>query len=252
MKQVVTQIQYKDWPDHGVPASTHDIRRLADEVEGLRLSDPNPARPVVVHCSAGVGRTGSFCVIHTIMQQMHRAVKEKDFDPSKFCINLPKTVMMFRSCRSSMVQQVGQYVFCYRAICDEARMLSLIPGLSLFIVVIITRVHTFFFTCSGFFFSQPKKRHRRLRRARVPFQNRWTFSPTFGHSIWRARHATGMTFRVTVCPRCWTRGRRVVSRHLRTITDSCARPVGPFVWMETLLGTAEPLLDATETLLETA
>ena len=129
IKQRVTQIQYKNWPDHGVPLNTQEIRVLVNVVEDLRKDDSNPARPIVVHCSAGVGRTGSFCVIHTIMQQIHRAMKTPGFDPSQFMVNLPKIVMMFRSCRCNMIQQVNQYVFCYRAICDEARALSLIPGL---------------------------------------------------------------------------------------------------------------------------
>lgn len=149
MKQIVTQLQYKSWPDHDVPLSTHDIRKLADVVEELRRDDPNPARPIVVHCSAGVGRTGSFCVIHTIMQQIRRAMKTPEFDPSLFTVNVPKTVMMFRSCRCNMIQQISQYVFCYRALCDDARELSLIPGLFFISIVPRTKqVVLFFFSHS--------------------------------------------------------------------------------------------------------
>ncbi|KAJ2373536.1 hypothetical protein IW150_003577, partial [Coemansia sp. RSA 2607] len=60
-ERLVTQFHYTEWPDHGVPTSPGPLLRIIDE---LRSNvSPLPDSPVVVHCSAGVGRTGTFVII---------------------------------------------------------------------------------------------------------------------------------------------------------------------------------------------
>ena len=146
----VVQLQYPKWPDHGVPSDAKAIRGMIDEVERERASDPNPSRPIVVHCSAGLGRTGTFCAIHQIIMQMRRAVQKPDFDLSTYSVNLYQTVLQMRECRSGMVQQLAQYTFCYRAIIEEACDLKLLDRK--FLSVIMSGF-CFVFVPSLFFFS---------------------------------------------------------------------------------------------------
>src|SRR5690606_33594780 len=99
--------------------------------ESLGLgSNPVPG-PMVVHCSAGCGRTGAFCVIDTIIKEMklnreqifskenrHKLLYKPE-DPERqpsVRDDIWNTVSTFREQRPSMVQTLRQYVFCYEAI----------------------------------------------------------------------------------------------------------------------------------------
>jgi len=188
----VCQFQYGGWPDNGVPSSSEPIRTLIKEIITLRGNNP---APIVVHCSAGVGRTGAFCTIYTQMLRIigyierqeddfpPREAKKNRDDPSSSCcaayetdtlrnsgsllktnltasygpqsfysedssstitplvssssfldvdqpltFNIFETVLTLRRCRSGMVQNVDQYMFCYKAIIDELRFRGLLPS----------------------------------------------------------------------------------------------------------------------------
>lgn len=103
----VLHIHYPDWPDHGVPQDTVLVREI------LRRTYHIPANlgPIIVHCSAGIGRTGTYCAIHNTIQRILIG------DMSS--LDLAKTVADFRSQRMGMVQTVEQFYFCYVAVVDE-------------------------------------------------------------------------------------------------------------------------------------
>ena len=64
----MTQLHFTAWPDHGVPSNTSIILNIIRRVRQLLpYSDP---RPLLVHCSAGVGRTGTFIVLDTMLERM--------------------------------------------------------------------------------------------------------------------------------------------------------------------------------------
>ena len=66
----VTHLHYTAWPDHGVPRNTMSVISFIHRVRKL-----HPAyldSPLLVHCSAGVGRTGTFILLDSMMQQMKR------------------------------------------------------------------------------------------------------------------------------------------------------------------------------------
>jgi len=77
----ITHLQYDSWPDFGVPANPSDLLGLVEQCDavsrsmtGAKYSSPEPQsyHPVVVHCSAGCGRTGTFCTVDTVIDTMKR------------------------------------------------------------------------------------------------------------------------------------------------------------------------------------
>ena len=88
----MTQLHFTAWPDHGVPDNTSVMLNIIRRVRKLHpYSDP---RPLLVHCSAGVGRTGTFIVLDSMLERMKT---EKSFNIFEFVTNLRKG-------RISMVQ----------------------------------------------------------------------------------------------------------------------------------------------------
>ena len=64
----VTQFHYTAWPDHGVPDNAMSVISLIRQVR--KLFPATLDQPLLVHCSAGVGRTGTFITLDMMMQQM--------------------------------------------------------------------------------------------------------------------------------------------------------------------------------------
>lgn len=124
----VVQYQYAGWPDHGAPASTLPVRTIIYRIAQERAQAGGAACPVVVHCSAGIGRTGAFCTIQTHVERMQqlKAAGVPRAWLAAFAVDVYWTVVQLRWCRFGMVQQIDQYAFCYTAILDEARALGLI------------------------------------------------------------------------------------------------------------------------------
>jgi protein tyrosine phosphatase len=112
----VFHLHYQDWPDHGTPSSTQPIRTLAHLVSEKSADSHGP---VVVHCSAGVGRAGTFVAIHMTLNQLERLPIAQPC--AKFPINIKEMVSNLRSQREGTVQTVDQYIFIYKVIADSIR-----------------------------------------------------------------------------------------------------------------------------------
>ncbi|KKY17568.1 putative protein tyrosine phosphatase [Phaeomoniella chlamydospora] len=138
----ITQIQYTSWPDFGAPASpkhllsliTHAdkfVRKSIKSGDILSPSQPMPEnqRPVLVHCSAGCGRTGTFCTVDSVIDMLKRQRKENGLSETNAGESddwvqrddidlIAKSVEDFRSQRLSMVQSLRQFVLCYESVLE--------------------------------------------------------------------------------------------------------------------------------------
>ncbi|XP_036019779.1 receptor-type tyrosine-protein phosphatase F isoform X21 [Mus musculus] len=106
-KRELRQFQFMAWPDHGVPEYPTPILAFLRRVKAC---NPLDAGPMVVHCSAGVGRTGCFIVIDAMLERMKH---EKTVD-------IYGHVTCMRSQRNYMVQTEDQYVFIHEALLEAA------------------------------------------------------------------------------------------------------------------------------------
>nr|XP_044990608.1 receptor-type tyrosine-protein phosphatase S isoform X15 [Jaculus jaculus] len=104
-KREVRHFQFTAWPDHGVPEYPTPFLAFLRRV---KTCNPPDAGPVVVHCSAGVGRTGCFIVIDAMLERIK---------PEK-TVDVYGHVTLMRSQRNYMVQTEDQYSFIHEALLE--------------------------------------------------------------------------------------------------------------------------------------
>ncbi|KAI8726224.1 receptor-type tyrosine-protein phosphatase epsilon, partial [Biomphalaria glabrata] len=100
-RHTFTHFHYTSWPDKSIPTAPWSLVDFEQRV----ASNPT-TRPIVVHCSAGVGRTGTFIALHNIIKQAEET-KMVDFF---------QTVTRLREDRIFMIQTAEQYEFLHRAV----------------------------------------------------------------------------------------------------------------------------------------
>ncbi|KOC16654.1 hypothetical protein AFLA70_204g001750 [Aspergillus flavus AF70] len=135
----VTQLQYPCWPDFGTTSQPAHLLKLIEQCDKVTSASPSRdvgatgRRPVLVHCSAGCGRTGTFCTVDSVLDMLKRTpaentahsqnsptVDHSDHD----CVYdgkldlIAKTVADFRTQRPSMVQNLSQFVLCYESVLE--------------------------------------------------------------------------------------------------------------------------------------
>ncbi|KAL3842620.1 hypothetical protein ACJMK2_020613 [Sinanodonta woodiana] len=110
---------YTSWPDHKPPDSPSKLLDLIKEVELRSSSDKSRSQgPVVVHCSAGIGRTGCFLAISIGMKQLR---EEQSVDVLGIICSL-------RVDRGGMIQTHEQYAFIHQALCEYEKELAAEPS----------------------------------------------------------------------------------------------------------------------------
>ncbi|KAJ3176603.1 hypothetical protein HDU87_004931 [Geranomyces variabilis] len=116
--RTIWQLHFTAWPDHRAssPQSVLAVADLARHLLAASAKDRPDAGPMVVHCSAGCGRTGTFCTIDGVLQllEAQSAVNNDTHDADRDLVRL--TVDRLREQRVSAVQTVEQYAFCYEAV----------------------------------------------------------------------------------------------------------------------------------------
>jgi protein tyrosine phosphatase len=123
----VVHLHYTEWPDFGTPRSTQTIRVLAELVDAHREAGRRAGLdgPIVTHCSAGVGRAGTFIAIHINLEKMKR---KHSGSGQQEVVDIPRTVALLRQSRAGMVQTAEQYQFIYDVVRDAARERGAIGG----------------------------------------------------------------------------------------------------------------------------
>ncbi|KAM6153634.1 phosphatidylinositol phosphatase PTPRQ [Erethizon dorsatum] len=101
----VRQCNFTGWPEHGVPENSTPLIHFVKLVRASRAHDTTP---MIVHCSAGVGRTGVFIALDHLTQH----INDHDF------VDIYGLVAELRSERMCMVQNLAQYIFLHQCILD--------------------------------------------------------------------------------------------------------------------------------------
>ncbi|XP_074928402.1 receptor-type tyrosine-protein phosphatase T isoform X4 [Chelonoidis abingdonii] len=101
----IRQFHFTSWPDHGVPCYATGLLGFVRQVKFL---NPPETGPIVVHCSAGAGRTGCFIAIDIML----------DMAENEGVVDIFNCVRELRSQRVNLVQTEEQYVFVHDAILE--------------------------------------------------------------------------------------------------------------------------------------
>ncbi|XP_061185071.1 receptor-type tyrosine-protein phosphatase alpha-like [Saccostrea echinata] len=105
--RTVVQFQYTRWPDFGTPNPVNLVVFHRNFRHRIRPSK----NPILVHCSAGIGRTGTFIAFDVLSR----------YGKDKGKVNVIKYVKAMRKDRMTMIQNVAQYVFLYHALYEFFR-----------------------------------------------------------------------------------------------------------------------------------
>ena len=106
MRREVKHFQFTAWPDHGVPEHPTSFLMFVRRVR----SACGPG-PVVVHCSAGVGRTGCYLTLDAMLERLRQETT----------VDIYGYATCLRAQRNYMIQTEEQYVFCYEAVLEATQ-----------------------------------------------------------------------------------------------------------------------------------
>ncbi|KFD70875.1 hypothetical protein M514_01174 [Trichuris suis] len=104
----VRHLQFTAWPDHGVPEHPTAFLMFLKHVKSVNLPESGP---IIVHCSAGVGRTGALIVVDIMLDRLRY----------ENTVDIYGCVAAIRSQRSYMVQTEEQYIFIHDAVLDAVQ-----------------------------------------------------------------------------------------------------------------------------------
>ncbi len=112
--KTISHIHFTEWPDFGV-GDEEKLVSLIDFVDSSKTT----TKPMIVHCSAGIGRSGTYCAIDITKNIITRAKsssasKKQEGEESK--IDVPSIVSSLRNQRPGMVQTAGQYELIYKIV----------------------------------------------------------------------------------------------------------------------------------------
>lgn len=111
----IWHLQFISWPDFGTPDSAVALLKyreavLKKQLDAIELTGCSTYPPIVVHCSAGVGRSGTFITIDICIQKLE----------TTGLVDVKSVVEKLRKQRYSSIQTKDQYIFCYKSVCEHA------------------------------------------------------------------------------------------------------------------------------------
>jgi protein tyrosine phosphatase len=107
----IVQIHFQGWPDHGIP-DKDDEGILQAFMEMNKIVDENKKDgPIIVHCSAGVGRTGTFISMYFLEKEIRNQLNNPKVNNIK--INIFNIVRKLKEMRLYLVQSDSQYYYIY-------------------------------------------------------------------------------------------------------------------------------------------
>ena len=114
-RQIVYHYHFVGWPDSGVPADPASMLDYLWDAR-LRQNEAGPSvGPMTVHCSAGIGRTGTFVALDCLMTELTKG------GPSATPLDVQRLVKILRRQRFGMVQTQDQFKFVYEALLVHIR-----------------------------------------------------------------------------------------------------------------------------------
>ena len=110
-ERIVYQVHFTGWPDHGIPEYRDGkVFKFFSEINKLVDQLNDGQKPIIVHCSAGVGRTGTYVSMYLLEKEIDKQIGDK-------CpiirINVFNLVRKIKEMRLYMVQTPQQYLFVY-------------------------------------------------------------------------------------------------------------------------------------------
>ena len=111
-EKTVIQIHYKGWPDYGAPTIDDGYKNFLFMIK--RVDELKGDTPIVVHCSAGVGRTGTFISIYLLYNEIMAQIENENLEKIDFSVF--NIVRKLKEMRLYMVQSIDQYKFIYEFI----------------------------------------------------------------------------------------------------------------------------------------
>lgn len=115
--KTVWHLLFSGWPDFNVPED-EDRAGLLELIKLSASKNTGPNNPIIVHCSAGVGRSGTFIALEHLLAELESASLTDVKDDDDLIYN---TVKELREQRMMMVQSVAQYQFLYQVLRDELK-----------------------------------------------------------------------------------------------------------------------------------
>ncbi|GFO14717.1 tyrosine-protein phosphatase non-receptor type 9 [Plakobranchus ocellatus] len=124
----VIHLQFTSWPDYGVPPASpfldflfkvRALQQSATKEMGVEWTDHPLGPPIIVHCSAGIGRTGTFITVDICLRRLEDVGT----------VDIKETVRKIRSQRAFSIQMPDQYVFCHQAVLEHAMKQGLISSM---------------------------------------------------------------------------------------------------------------------------
>uniref|UniRef100_A0A0K0EDM2 Tyrosine-protein phosphatase domain-containing protein n=1 Tax=Strongyloides stercoralis TaxID=6248 RepID=A0A0K0EDM2_STRER len=106
----IKQIQWREWPDKFVPSVTTSVMRLIRRLKNIKKNET-----IVVHCTAGIGRTGTLIATNMLFSKIS----------SNSEINIYNTVMDLRKQRAGAVQTEIQYIYLHKIIVDYCLIINI-------------------------------------------------------------------------------------------------------------------------------